>query len=122
MNYKSYLKSNAWKDIRAKKLFHNPRCYVCRRRKYLHVHHIHYGNLGNETTHDLKVLCKYCHKKVHFKKNGGKIKMKRTWQRLKQMKRWAEYRIDPKRLKLIRESKENHKLLDAEFNAIVNQA
>lgn len=121
MDYKSYLKSTAWKDIRTKKLFHNPRCYVCKRRKDLHVHHINYENLGKETTHDLKVLCKYCHKKVHFKKNGGKIKIKRTWDRLKQMKRWEEFRTDPKRLKLIRESKENNKLLDDEFRAIVQR-
>ena len=120
MNYKAYLNSNKWKDIRANKLFHNPRCYICRARKNLHVHHLHYENLGNETTHDLKVLCKSCHKKVHFKKNGSKVKMSRTIKRLKQMKHWKKFQHDPKRIRLKREIHEAHRSLDAEFMAIVS--
>ncbi len=67
--YLHYLQSPEWKD-RAKECIkhYGERCAVCKcgwRRRTLHVHHLHYQNVGNEQVEDLVVLCKTHHHEIH---------------------------------------------------------
>ena len=60
--YKEYLKSKTWKKRRYAKVEEAGfKCENCSETSYLEVHHKHYGNLFNEDTKDLMVLCKGCH-------------------------------------------------------------
>jgi len=59
MEYKEYLQTSHWKNLRAQKK--NRRCAVCATNEVLHTHHLNYGNLFNVSTSDLRVLCKRCH-------------------------------------------------------------
>lgn len=63
-----YLKSEDWKNLRASVLaseVFDHRCFVCRRRKKLDVHHVRYNNLWDVSTADLIPLCRLCHSRVH---------------------------------------------------------
>src|SRR5699024_10020211 len=56
--YKEYLKSEKWRDFRAAKLKEtNFSCEMCKSKKNLHLHHLTYKNLGNESDNDVMVLC-----------------------------------------------------------------
>lgn len=64
--YAEYLKSAEWRKKRDEVLKkQNHKCIACGCEGNLHVHHHTYENLGNEKPHDLFVLCKGCHLKVH---------------------------------------------------------
>jgi len=69
--YDIYIISDAWKEKRAKFLeFYKYKCFKCGSKKFLNIHHLHYGTLGNETADDVILLCNWCHKKSHeFKRN-----------------------------------------------------
>lgn len=64
--YAKYLRSPEWikKRDEYREIFHH-QCFFCKSTENLHVHHISYENLGNETVDDLIVLCKACHLNVH---------------------------------------------------------
>lgn len=66
--YKSYLKSDKWKEIRST-LFkmRGKKCENCSRTKALHIHHLTYDRIFNERLDDLQILCKDCHKRKHVK-------------------------------------------------------
>jgi 5-methylcytosine-specific restriction endonuclease McrA len=66
-NYKQYLETSHWKDVREDKLKEAKyRCQLCGSiDAELHVHHNTYERIGNEEMSDLIVLCKDCHKKFH---------------------------------------------------------
>ena len=67
MDYKKYLRSHHWLDLRAAKLHEvNDQCERCRRRSNLQVHHATYKRLGAEKLTDLVVLCERCHEKEHM--------------------------------------------------------
>lgn len=72
--YKEYLKSEHWQNVRAKRLkIDNHRCYLCGRAKALNVHHLRYDNLGNEDVkEDLVTLCYKCHQMLHKIIDGSK--------------------------------------------------
>ena len=62
LNYKNYLKSQAWKEKR--KLFLelcNYECELCGGKTKLQVHHKNYNNIFNEEKEDVIVLCRECH-------------------------------------------------------------
>lgn len=71
--YYSYLKTKKWAKIRQLVLTRdNNKCRMCERKGLLHIHHLTYEHLFNETTHldDLVTLCDKCHSDIHGRKNG----------------------------------------------------
>jgi hypothetical protein len=78
-NYPDYLKSKHWKEFkqRAWKNSKHKACNICGKRYNLVLHHRSYANLGKESLNDVVLLCKDCHKDVHFNK-GTKTMLKRT--------------------------------------------
>ena len=66
MNYKAYMKSDAWKALREKKMEaiqHKCECEGGCYREATQVHHLHYDTLGDESLQDLQALCAKCHMK-----------------------------------------------------------
>lgn len=66
VNYSEYIQSPEWRE-RAEKVRaeYDNRCYICGSSDNLHVHHISYKRLGNESERDVVCLCRDCHMKVH---------------------------------------------------------
>ena len=65
-DYRSYLFSKRWqarKAVFASK--HPKKCYVCRSKVKVHLHHKTYERLGSERDSDMIWLCKKHHKNVH---------------------------------------------------------
>lgn len=74
--YRDYLKSEAWKNIRARKIKSSGCiCERCKKRcwkKELNVHHRTYNLiLGRETDEQLIILCKNCHNLIHTQLKDG---------------------------------------------------
>ena len=69
MNYKSYLKSDLWRD-KKKNLVKTEikMCWVCHRKNNLNVHHLTYDRLGKEDNEDLIYLCSKHHRLLHYLK------------------------------------------------------
>lgn len=65
-NYNDYLLSNHWYNKR-KSYFktYEKKCNHCGTDKEIHLHHLTYENIGNESFNDLMPLCKDCHSKEH---------------------------------------------------------
>jgi hypothetical protein len=65
--YRRYLQSAHWKEIKTKALTAaGGRCQKCGKKHHkLNVHHVHYLTLGKERLEDLLVLCPKCHAKEH---------------------------------------------------------
>lgn len=69
MIYTDYLQTEHWKKLRKKKFQKQGGCCcTCGTTKNLQAHHIKYGNLFDITTKDLRILCKRCHKLLHWVK------------------------------------------------------
>lgn len=72
INYKDYMQSQEWKNIRTDKLWQaNFRCERCGydgTGESIDVHHKTYERLGNERLSDLEVLCRTCHRLEHGRK------------------------------------------------------
>lgn len=70
MNYKQYLKSEHWKNIRnrfIKSKRYNWLCFICNKElKNPVIHHKTYKNIWKEKLHNLVAVCKWCHKDIHF--------------------------------------------------------
>ena len=65
-NYRSYMKSFAWKQKREEAFRHYGWvCNRCNGTLKLHVHHKSYARLGDEKMSDLEILCEECHQKHH---------------------------------------------------------
>ena len=105
VNYREYINSKEWKEIRLELLIHKEcRCERCNRKyrpRFLHVHHLTYERLGNEEPEDLEVLCAGCHatehgiktkynkpKKKKKKKAVGKVIVKKKRKRKKKKDKW----------------------------------
>lgn len=68
VDYELYIQSTAWKQKREEFLRYNKgkkKCKCCGRTKRIHVHHLHYKNLGDEQMKDLMYLCEECHMALH---------------------------------------------------------
>lgn len=64
--YQKYLHSADWKERRdAFREAYGNKCMFCRKESDLHIHHLNYNNIGDETINDVVCLCKGCHLKVH---------------------------------------------------------
>lgn len=84
--YKEYLKSSEWLNIRIDILSIRKKCERCGSSHKLHVHHLTYKNIYNESPNDLEVLCSGCHFNEHkkqLKKKTNKPKKKDKTKRLK---------------------------------------
>jgi hypothetical protein len=72
-NYKSYLESKHWQDLRkrfyksklVKKIDNKIVCYSCQETKPLSLHHKTYKRMGKEKLNDLVLLCQNCHYLAH---------------------------------------------------------
>ena len=72
--YKDYLGSTHWIELRAKKLKRSKkRCGICLSPHRLEIHHLSYRNIYDVDTSDLRVLCHDCHDLYHKLKDAGKI-------------------------------------------------
>lgn len=82
MDYKTYLESEHWKNIREKALKRdNYRC-KCGSRYRLEVHHHNYSHRGEECEiNDVETICHECHEKTH-----------REHIRTKRQKKFEEFR------------------------------
>jgi len=70
VNYRAYLKSAEWTKKREQVIARaGGVCEQCRNNPVHHVHHLTYGNLGNEPLSDLVGLCWRCHNKEHPKRD-----------------------------------------------------
>jgi hypothetical protein len=68
MDYRQYLQSEHWQNLRGAKLQLNPRCECCRTKSELEVHHTFYRPSWFDTKiADLKTLCHDCHIEEHSK-------------------------------------------------------
>ena len=66
-NYKEFLKSDRWKEIRIK-IWQSDipkRCYICGATEHLQVHHLSYKRLFYGDLRDVVFLCREHHEKVH---------------------------------------------------------
>lgn len=68
MEYRQYLRSEHWRNLRGAKLQLNPRCQHCQSKAELEVHHTFYRPSWFDTKiADLKTLCHDCHIEEHAK-------------------------------------------------------
>ncbi len=66
MNYKQYLLSEHWKELRLRKMRESGfRCEKCNGSNSLQVHHLHYRDILNAGLDQLQTLCELCHTKTH---------------------------------------------------------
>ena len=66
--YAEYLESPGWRTkARIMKELAQETCEACGRQSVrpLHVHHLHYDSVGDESPRDLVVLCGDCHTTAH---------------------------------------------------------
>lgn len=69
--YDTYLKSPEWKARRALVLQRDHhRCQGCLNATATQVHHLTYGNVGEELLFQLTSLCGPCHDRLHEKEEG----------------------------------------------------
>lgn len=86
-SYKKYLQSKLWKGIRSRQLKLRAHCYACDRPANS-VHHEAYTeeNLSGESLEMLKSVCRGCHLKIEFTKNGRKRSPMQANRRLLQLR------------------------------------
>jgi len=79
LNYKNYLLSKEWllvkKWVKTRKLIKWHRCWICKSKNKLNVHHKSYSIIGTGikklSPRYIVVLCENCHKQIHdFTKNN----------------------------------------------------
>lgn len=78
-NYKEYLGSSDWKEIRRTVLELDPLCILCSKQSEV-VHHIRYTPdvlLGLSNSR-LAALCNKCHEKIEIEDDGKKGKLERA--------------------------------------------
>ena len=64
MNYRGYLKTDAWKSFRNGLIAERGCCEYCGTTDYLEIHHLAYDRLCNEAPEDVMVLCSDCHREI----------------------------------------------------------
>ncbi len=79
--YRTYMRSDAWRDRRRAELrAAGRRCRWCGRSGRLEVHHRTYRHLGAERPGDLVVLCRRCHRIADVLRWCG-VRLRRWWRR-----------------------------------------
>lgn len=80
-NYKEYLSSNHWSDVKnryyASKL--PKKCGRCLQKKPCDLHHKTYKRIGEERLTDLILLCRECHYESHQLLYNNKRSHKNLW-------------------------------------------
>lgn len=124
-DYDNYLQSPQWRNKR-QELFNErgKKCEHCGATTQIHVHHIHYRNLGNEKLEDLMVLCKSCHEEEHKRldslKKPRKHKAKCNDNFISKPKKKRSKKV--KKKQIAKPTKRKNKLGDAkERHSIVKQ-
>jgi hypothetical protein len=65
-SYEDYLETKHWQQFKEKYAHkHKKQCTMCDNKENIHLHHITYERVGNETFEDVVYLCSGCHLKVH---------------------------------------------------------
>ena len=64
--YLEYLRTEHWRELRARLLQSRPVCERCGRNEASECHHLNYRNLLDVTPRDLLALCRDCHKAIHI--------------------------------------------------------
>ncbi len=78
LTYTNYINSDKWREIKNRYYQKFPRkCAACLSSKKIHLHHMVYGNFGDEKDEDLIPLCEPHHADYH-RANGTQRNMKRT--------------------------------------------
>ncbi len=73
-DYEKYINSPEWKRRRRKVLERdNHTCQACLDRSAEHVHHLTYEHLGDELLFELVSVCRFCHAKIHAKRNYDEV-------------------------------------------------
>lgn len=68
LRYKEYIKSHWWTERKRAYYKNNKKqCAACLSNKYINLHHIKYGNYGEEKDTALVPLCRECHVEYHEK-------------------------------------------------------
>lgn len=72
-DYETYIRSPEWKEKR-KKAFQilGRKCHKCPETKRLHVHHLTYDNLYNESVSDVEIVCETCHPVADYQRADKK--------------------------------------------------
>lgn len=118
-NYQEYLSSKHWQTFRQtyltsrrteykvmNHLIKRDECACCTRRDLeLHIHHITYQHLGNETFRDVIRVCSDCHQRIHTRIELGRKKgfAAAKMNSLMKGKSWAK--IKRQQMKKLREGK-----------------
>lgn len=86
-NYKKYLRSKEWIEVRKKAIKRDKgKCKLCGSKKSIQVHHLNYQHVFYERFYldDLLTVCDICHKKIHeFRKKLQNKKKNKTKTRRK---------------------------------------
>ena len=92
--HQAYLQSKHWKEVKRKYArTHEYKCYVCGKRRKLHLHHRTYKRLGNERMSDLVYLCEKHHEELHRLVGRRKLRWKGAEKELR--KRWQSREKKP---------------------------
>lgn len=68
--YREYLKSDDWRERRKELMEEADWCCSSCGEKATQLHHLSYGNLGEEELEvDVVALCNNCHKEIHGKED-----------------------------------------------------
>lgn len=89
VDYKQYLRSKIWKNIRARQLEAEPNCYACGKPAN-QVHHGEYteANLTGATLDGLYSVTAGCHKKAEMTRDGFKRSPYEATAELRRMKKY----------------------------------
>src|SRR3990167_11031287 len=91
-DYRTYLRSALWKDIRIRKLELDSECFACGRGAESTIVQVHHGkytreNLLGNTLNDLYTVCSGCHKKIEVTRSGFKRTPTEATRELHRLKR-----------------------------------
>lgn len=93
--YKDYLKSDHWTELKLKKGKVAKRCWCCKTRpSKTNFHHVRYKQIYDVSINDLKLLCEDCHQFYHaVKDEHPRWAESWIWRRAKQLSRAASKQI-----------------------------
>ena len=89
MEYKNYLESEHWTEVRknkhiANRVYQKDFCAICKGKEKLEIHHLTYKNLGNESNKTLRILCHRCHSILsNLPKLKGNGRVVKKWLKLR---------------------------------------
>ena len=96
-DYKTYLRSSLWRNIRSSKLQQDPGCFACARETGDVVMQVHHGkytheNLRGESLEHLYSICTGCHKKIEITRSGFKRSPSEATRELHRLRRFYQSR------------------------------